>query len=138
MVGARSRWFPTRQFFNPEYLHYEVVAEIDGQETTYSDNPAIGLPANNSSLPLQVLFQGATVDPTSRLANPETIGPWRFFVGSRSGRSGPDAETTESLNVIDTNGDEKGVGNGFRFLLLFDRGVNANTVVKSVTVWFRA
>ena len=123
VVGSQSLWYPTRQFFAPEFLHYELTAMIDGVKVTYSDDVSSGLsPANEPGGPVQIMFQAARVDPGTAEEDDRTIGPWRGFVGTNSGEE-------ETLNLDD--------GTGFRFLLIFDRTMTQDIVVTGLSVFFK-
>ena len=123
VVGSQSLWYPTRQFFAPEFLHYELTAMIDGVQVTYSDDVSSGLsPANDPGGPVRIMFQAARVDPGTAQEDDRTIGPWRDFVGTKSGEE-------ETLNLDD--------GTGFRFLLIFNRMMTPDIVVTGLTVFFK-
>ncbi|GAB4139579.1 MAG: hypothetical protein Fur0037_05940 [Planctomycetota bacterium] len=78
-------------------------------------------PANTAQVPVRVQFQGGRISTTTNLPEPNTTsGPWRDFVND----VGP------SLNLD--------AATGFRFQLIFNRGLFPQAVVKKLTVTFRS
>lgn len=121
VVGVQSLWYSTKQAFPPTWLHYVVAAEVAGQPRTFSDDATLGVFAGQGAgQALTVLVQGASVSPASGEVLPGSAKPWRDRVGTGSGPALADDAC-----------------NGVRFLLLFDRRVASQCVVKSVTLTFR-
>jgi hypothetical protein len=118
IVGSQSRWYSTRLVFPPEFLRYEIQATIDGNPVVFSDDPAFGIAADETQA-LRFLVQGARVNAANNEADPSTIRPWRTRVRG----------VAPSLNTDDAT--------GFRFTLLFNRGIAQSIVVRRVTLFFR-
>lgn len=119
-VGFQSQFYSTRQPFGPEFVRYEIRAIIDGVPIVFSDDPAIGIPARAGFGPLEVFFQGATMDLSTGAVDPLDIQerPWRSLVGGASGLAA-DAR------------------NAFRFLLILDRTNGQTVEIDSIKVVFR-
>lgn len=120
--GFQSKWYSTRLLFAPTYQYY-VVQATDGASTlTYSDDAARGIFAGyGQGQPITVLVQGAKVNATTGVPEPTSIGPWRQYVGPFNGG-----------NNLNADGPT-----GFRFLVLVNRAVAPNLVLKKFTVGFR-
>ncbi len=122
-TGSRSTWYGTARIFPPDWLYYRLEVDLDGNGTVdavFSDDPAQGAPANSPTGPVRIMFQGARVSATTNEPT-NTPGPWRDFV---NGNAGPFSINTDGAT-------------GFRFLLLFNRGMNPNAVVKRLTLRYR-
>jgi hypothetical protein len=81
----------------------------------FSDEPTRGLPALPGFAPIGFFLQGATLDGGGQPV-PGSLTPWRFRAGDLSTQN----------------------GNGFRWLLWFDRGYlgsSVSLVVRRVSVW---
>lgn len=120
VTGQQSLWYPSRQVFPPQWLRYEIEAEIDGRKVLFSDDPKRG-PLATDGQPIRFYIQGAKVDSNGQ-PDSKSIKPWRQAVGSQ----GPG----RSLN--------QDAATGFRFLLLYDKSKARSILVKSVTVVFRS
>lgn len=126
LSGVQSDWYRTGQVFPPDYLYYEVEASLDGGTTfqVFSDDDTRGVMAGplESSSPIRFLVQGAKEDLAGKI-DPTSITLWRDYVG-------PFAPPME----VGLNDDG---ATAFRFILLFDRSLASDIVVKRVTVGFR-
>lgn len=112
-TGQVSRFYPAASGSAPSWLHYRLDVEVDGVPITYSDDPLAYAPATGPGVPVQLWFQGTTVDPQGLpLVSP---GPWRALVR--------DLEVDRA--------------NTFRFMVLFDRSVSQDVVLKNLTVTWR-
>ena len=125
LVGSQSKFYSSGRVFPPTFLRYELEVEDGGVTYVYSDDPNLagtaGL-ASGTGVPVRVLVQGGKVDPTTGVVNMSTIGPWRPYAGSHQGNP--------SLNNDGAT--------GFRFQIVFDRGVSATAVVKKFSVIYRS
>lgn len=119
--GFVSLWRSSRQLFPPTFVHYRLVARVNGQEVVYSDDPANFNPANRNDLPVRVYIQGGTVNPATNELD-GTPGPWRDFVNGDGGR--------QSINSDNAN--------GFRFMMIFNRDIETDVVVEEFQVTFEA
>jgi len=118
-VAFQSRFYPIGHPFAPEYVRYEIVAFIDGQPVTFSDDASIGVPARAGFGPLEAFWQGASVDGNGIVTESDlSARPWRSLVGGPSG----------------LNADGR---NSFRFQLIVDRTNNQVVEIDSVKVVFR-
>jgi len=118
-VAFQSRFYPVGHPFAPEYVRYEIVAVIDGQPVTFSDDLSIGVPARAGFGPLEAFWQGATVDGNGILTESDLSSrPWRSLVGGPTG----------------LNADGR---NAFRFQLIVDRTNGQVVEIDSVKVVFR-
>src|SRR5262249_32049033 len=72
--GWRSVWFAPGIAELPFYRGYELTVDVAGQTFVFSDDPALGPPANGSG-PVRVRFQSARLRPDGTV-DPATIGPW--------------------------------------------------------------
>jgi hypothetical protein len=117
ITGARSLWYSTDRLFPPEYVRFEIEALIGGVPRVFSDDPSKGEQPRLASTPVVFYLQSAQVD--SRLEpDPITMSGW--------------VTTMQALN--------QQRGNGFRFVLLFDRsilGPATSLEVQRVRVLFR-
>jgi hypothetical protein len=108
--GFQSLWYRTGVVTPPTYLRYEIEAEVDGQIVIYSDDPAVGFPAEEGRAPIIFLIQGLRLpqaeSPENLPPDPDRMRPWRRHAGRNFGPIG------ESL-------DEDGVSD-FRWQLLRD------------------
>ncbi len=104
-----STWYGTQTLFPPTYLYYVIRAKVDGVPVTFSDNP--------------------TKFPGARLA--KTGEPVVFFIQSTNvdlktlqpiGKLTPWIEGT--VKPLSQFGEK--TGNGFRFILRFDRSKTAS------------
>ncbi len=116
-TGAQSVWYSTDRLFPPEYVRYEIETVINGAPRVFSDDPTKGEQPRLTSTPIVFFIQSAQVN--SRLEpDPITMSDWMT--------------TMNALNLQR--------GNGFRFVLLFDRsilGAATTLEVKKVKVLFR-
>ncbi len=119
VVGARSKWYSTKQVFPPDFVRYEIQATVKGKKIVYSDDPAKGILADENQA-VQLFAQAANVDASGEV-DKHSIRGWRQFVGP-FGKG--------KLSLAD---DGK---TGFRFLLLFHRNISSPIVVKSITFIF--
>jgi hypothetical protein len=68
-VGQASTWYSTARIFPPEWLRYEIEVDVDGTGTNiqiFSDDPAVGPPANSASNPVRIQFQVSVRPSNSR------------------------------------------------------------------------
>jgi hypothetical protein len=117
VTGAQSLWYRTDRLFPPEYVRYVIEAEVGGVRRVFSDDPGRGVPAVLGQSPIAFFLQSAQVDSRSE-PDPFTLSRW--------------LTTTNQINL------ER--GNGFRFLILFDRGIlgpGESLEVKKITVDFK-
>ena len=121
-VGFQSKYVSTGAVFPPTYVRYVVEADVDGVPTTFSDDAALGVPAAAGTSPLIFLVQGADVSLTGELLPNALPGPWRT-------QAGPFQAGVGSLNSDSTV--------GFRWILLQDRTLSTNVVVRNVRVDYR-
>ncbi len=120
MTGQRSRWYSTNVVFPPEWVRYEIQAEINDVPIVFSDDPSKGRLAAEGEA-VQFLVQGANLDETGQ-PKPNEIGGWRRYVGSF---------TTSELSL---HSDGR---ISFRFLLLYDRTVASKIKINHVKVVYR-
>jgi hypothetical protein len=109
-TGQVSRFYPASAGVPAAWQHYRLDAEIDGVTVTYSDDPRAFAPATGPGLPVQIWFQGATLDAQGRVLVPP--GPWRAFV--------------QDLDLDRAN--------TFRFMVLYDRSVSQDVALENLTV----
>jgi hypothetical protein len=121
VVTMRSKWYPTRQVFPPDYLRYEVMAMVGSSPIRFSDDPTKGVLATTGQA-VRFYVQGGDLDANGKVI-PESIRPWRRLVGSFS-------TSERSLNEDSIT--------AFRFILQFDRSVNQSIVGTQVAVFYRA
>jgi len=124
-TGCTSTWRSSNLIFPPQWLHYELEVDTDGNGTTdvtYTDTGAPGTQvANNPNTdPVVVKFQGAQMAQSSTEPLPGTIGQWRDGIGAGAV---PGIGLDSAL--------------GFRFMLTFNRGLFPNCVVKALRVHAR-
>ncbi len=120
--GFITKWYTTRLIFPPNYVRYEIDAEVNGQTVIYSDDPTLvgsryaKLGAGEA---ISALFQAGAVNPRDGTLSGQP-GPWRNTVGAHQGEQGltPDAYT------------------GYRFQILFNQG--SGVVIRSVKIRFRS
>lgn len=120
-TGCTSTWRSSRQLFAPLWRHYRLTVRVAGVPIVYSDDPQNFNPADSDTLPIQIFFQGADVNPTNGTINGEP-GPWRSYMNGSNGRP--------SVNLDDAS--------GFRFMLMFNRSVESDVVVEDLEVFFEA
>jgi len=109
-TGQVSRFYPASSGFAASWLHYRLDTEVDGVPVTYSDDPLAYRPAAGPGLPVQIWFQGATINAQGEVL--VAPGPWRPFV--------------QDLDLDRAN--------TFRFMVLFDRSISQDVVLKDLTV----
>ncbi len=120
MTGQRSRWYSTNVVFPPEWVRYEIQAEINDVPIVFSDDPSKGRLAAEGEA-VQFLVQGANLDENGQ-PKPNEIGGWRRYVGSF---------TTSELSL---HSDGR---ISFRFLLLYDRSVASKIKINHVKLVYR-
>ncbi|MCK5943175.1 MAG: hypothetical protein KAI24_14440 [Planctomycetes bacterium] len=119
LVGVRSKFYATGLACGPAFVRYELLAQVDGVNVTFSDDPSVApLPAGIGA-PVRLWFQAAHVDPVSGVATP--AGPWRAAVRSSPGTIG-----------IDVDG-----GSGYRFSAVFDRALATTVTLDRLEVVYR-
>ncbi|MEZ6036616.1 MAG: kelch repeat-containing protein [Planctomycetota bacterium] len=116
LVAMQSTWYATGSDRPVDYRRYELVANVSGVITTFSDDPAVAPMAATVGAPVRARFQAARLD----LVTGEVleVGPWREFVGNRPGHIGIAAEGF----------------NAFRFQLVLDRAVATQVAIDEVRV----
>ena len=133
VVGCTSTWRSIGRIFPPEWVRFVMEIDSTGNgvvDQVYTDDPSYSLPTGSTAqlfaapfaagIPVKPQFQGARVSSTTNLPEPNTTpGPWRDFVN----------DVGASLNLDGAT--------GFRFQLLFNRGLYPNAVVKKLTVTVR-
>lgn len=103
--GSRSRWFSTGSFGLPFFLRYELLADVVGTATLFSDDPAYGQPADGPGAPVRVRFQTARRRPDGTI-DPASLGPWRDYVGPWQAGLGIGRDAGDAFRfdlVIDTS-----------------------------------
>lgn len=121
---ARSRWYAAQTLFPPTWLSYVIKAKVDGIPVTYSDDikKFPGSKKAKSGEAVVFLIQSTDVDVKSG----KPIGKFTPWV---EGEAKP------------LNGFSGKVGNGFRFIIRFDRSKTASgkgsIEVDSVRVFYR-
>lgn len=116
----RSAAAPPRPPGQPStWLPYELLVDCNGQALLFSDDPAVGVPADASSQLVRVRFQAARLDAAGNV-DPATAGPWRDYAGSH-------------LEV----GLNRDRGDAFRFDLVLDTSSGQNPSVRELRVIFR-
>jgi hypothetical protein len=121
-TGSASVWHPTQRILPPQWSHYELEVDTDGNGTvdvTYTDSGAAGTQRADDPLgPVTLRCQAARLLSGTRTPLPGTESPWRFGVGSSTGPGlPPDAD-------------------GFRFLLTFNRRDFPQCVVRALRVYY--
>ncbi|MCC6781889.1 MAG: Ig-like domain-containing protein [Planctomycetes bacterium] len=122
LVGFQSKFVTTGAVFPPSFVRYVIRAEVDGVPRVFSDDPAVGTPARLGLAPLVIKVQGADVNLAGELLPSATPGPWQNQVGSFDAGEG-------SLNADSTV--------GYRWILLLDRTVSTNVVVRELRIDYR-
>ncbi|MGE3174580.1 MAG: Ig-like domain-containing protein [Planctomycetota bacterium] len=122
--GQRSKWIATGSAFPPQWLHYELAVDLDGDgavDVVYSDDPerAGTVPADDPLGPVRIRFQGARPGPDG-LPDPLTLRPWRPYVSASTG--------------IGLHGDAATM---YRFELLFQVGLFPAAVVRRLDLFVR-
>ncbi len=116
-VACQSSWYWTgRALPVTEWVRYRMDATINGQQVTFSDDPALGSLASGA---VGLFVQAATIDPATGIVDPSSMGPWRQRVGGAAASLQSDG------------------GNAYRFVILFDRAVAQQVQVDRVAVDFR-
>ena len=119
-TGFTSLWRATRQIFAPRFLYYRLVAEVDGNEVVYTDEPGPEFnPANQPGQPFRIWFQGGEVNAATNMLMGQP-GPWRDFINGEGGR--------DSINLD--------AATGFRWMVMFDRTVSTDVELTQLEVWF--
>jgi hypothetical protein len=122
-VGFMTIWRSTLEQFPPTFLRYEITASVDGVNTVFSDDPAVGMPALEGTAPLIFFIQGIETNPVTGLpedgAEPSA---WRRYVGPFSNEGG-----------LFQDGK-----NGFRWTLIQDRTISTDVIVQSVKIIYEA
>ena len=122
-----SRWYFTNQLLGPEFLRYEIEAEVDGVPMVFSDDPST--PANNAgpatfaNSPINATWQAADLDPVTLEPPFGADRPFRQFVGRGLNPS--------TLTLADD------ALNGFRFNIALNRSLGQTVVLKSVKVFYQ-
>lgn len=125
-AGFMSLWRGVGEVFAPIYERYEVDAEVDGVPVTYSDDPAVGLPAHAGVAPVNFYVQGVLADPLTGQPLPnERPRPWRRYVG---GFGAPLGET--GLN--------SDAPTGIRIACIIDRSLATNVVIRAIRIYYRS
>lgn len=89
LTGSRSTWLLPATTALPAYQRYELLVDVNGLPTLFSDDPAVSpLPATDPNGAAVLRFQGARLDPLTGQAVAGTHGPWRTTL----------AAGTDSLN----------------------------------------
>ncbi len=117
--GSRSLWYVPGTLDLPYYRAYELTVDLDGQTFVFSDDPAIGPPADGNG-PVRVRFQSARLRPDGTL-DEASIGPWRDYVGSKQDGFGLGHDR----------------GDAFRFDLVIDSTLGGNPTVRQLVVRYR-
>ena len=120
--ASQSHFYTTRKTVPPEFLYFELEAELNGVTKIYSDNPDPSSPYSlpGPTEPLQIEFQGAMVNALTGFPNLETLGPWVKFMADDPSGSINDNPAT-----------------GFRFRVVYDsQGGTVDIVVRRITVCF--
>ncbi|MEC7583073.1 MAG: hypothetical protein VYE77_02035 [Planctomycetota bacterium] len=119
----QSKFYSTDQPFGPQYVRYEIRAFVDGnpQVVVFSDDPSVGTPANSALSPIEVYFQGGTVDLVTGAVDLQNLTPWRTQVGSFGGNP---SLADDGLN-------------GFRFQIVIDRSFGSEVEIDSIKVIYR-
>lgn len=110
-----SEWYDTGLFFPPKYVRYEIEAVIDNQDVVFSDDSTKGRQAKAGE-PIEILFQGAQLDPTTKRPEPKSISLWFPAVFDSLSSAG---------------------GNAFRVLIRFNRDKASSIVLKKITYVYR-
>ncbi|MBI5851560.1 MAG: hypothetical protein HZB39_11140, partial [Planctomycetes bacterium] len=116
--ACTSRWRTSRLTAAPRWLHYRISARVRGLPVTWSDDPANYNPADSDSGAVRIWVQGAVVDANGQLLG--APGPWRSYVNGQNGRA--------SLNLDGAT--------GLRFLLVFNRAVEQDVIIRDVDILF--
>jgi hypothetical protein len=125
---TQSLFYRTRLTFPPNFLRYEIEAEIDNQPVFYSDDPNHQNPnfvgRADSTQPIHFELQGAKVSAVTGEPDLKTITPtlndWYQAAFSKTGPSLNDGGAT-----------------GFRFRITYDSANGTKSiVVKRVSVFF--
>ncbi len=113
--GARSNWIAVS---TPPaaWLRYRVTAEIAGQTVVFSDDPSVGVPADQVFGPLLFLVQAGVLDPASN--DVRASGPPRTRV------AGPLGLATDPLDHV-------------RWEILFHRAITTDVRVTEVRIEWR-
>jgi hypothetical protein len=119
-TGFQSIFVSTGAIFPPTYVRYVVEADVDGVPTTFSDDPAVGVPALRGAAPIVFLIQGAPVAITGELTG--VPAAWRTQVGAFQ------------AGVGNLNAD---AFSGYRWQILFDRTMANSVVVRAVRIEYR-
>ncbi len=120
MVGFTSKFYATGLDDAPTYTHYEIVATIDGVPTTFSDDPAVGIPALPGAA-IQAWFQGQDVDATTGIPDDsQSPTQWYRAVSQNAG--------IPSLH--------DGQRTGFRFSIRADNTVASSIFINEASVHF--
>ena len=119
-TGMRSTWYPSPGVNGePHWRNYVLRATVGGAPVVYSDLASIYNPAFGIGVPIQLYVQTAWIDAQG---NPKSApGPWRRFVGDDGPLPGLNADR----------------GNGFRFLVLFDRSVTRDLTLTGLSLSYR-
>jgi len=119
VTAATSAWQDTGVLFRPLFLYYELQVRIGNRLVLFSDRDRFTQRAEDGQ-PVVILFQSAPIDSLTRQP---TGGATRWVEGE--------------IAPLD---DEEDVGNGFRFMIRFDRtktpGGDDKIVVDSLRVFF--
>ncbi|MBI5852246.1 MAG: hypothetical protein HZB39_14625 [Planctomycetes bacterium] len=122
LAGFQSRFVSSGAVFPPSFVRYVIRADVDGVQRTFSDDPAVGLPAALGTAPLVFKVQGADVNLAGELLPNATPALWRNQVGPFDALQG----SLFSDSTI-----------GFRWLLLIDRTMTTNVIVREVRIDYR-
>ena len=110
-----TNWYDTNLFFPPLFVKYVIKARINNKDVVFSDDPTVGIKADESQ-PITVYLQGSQLDPDTKEPDPDSISKW--FMGA--------------VDPLNTKG-----GNGVRFLVRFNRAIAANIVLVEFLLHYR-
>lgn len=76
--GSRSTWLLVASDVVPTYRRYELLVDVNGVPTLYSDDSTVStLRADDPNGAVVFRVQGARLDALTNQIDPTTIGPWR-------------------------------------------------------------
>lgn len=110
-----SEWYDTGLFFPPKFVRYEIEATIDNQDVVFSDDSSKGRQASAGE-PVEILFQGSQLNPTTKRPDPKTLSNWFPAVFDSLSSAG---------------------GNAFRVLIRFNRDKASSIVLKKITYVYK-
>ncbi|MBM4062068.1 MAG: hypothetical protein FJ265_13370 [Planctomycetes bacterium] len=127
LVAFQSTWYSTNLAQTPDYLRYEIVATVDGQQVLFSDDPAVSPIQATFGAPVRAFFQSANLDLVTGVPVPlpgqtqPAIRRWYPAVRATGSQPGM---VSDGLN-------------GFRFALVFDRSQAISVTIDRVSVYYR-